>query len=147
MSFSGQQKTSPESILFTGVFFDKDVFYKELSGRIGGVRLTQTIRYPHVTFCYGKQQICSELFGKEVSFIVTGYGNDGLNEGLLVRLSCDDPLIRECFDKIETPHITISIGAYGRAVNTKYLDYEHVDPFLLTGTYGGMTISGQPITE
>ena len=76
-------------------------------------------------------------------FTVVGYGNDGLNEGLLVDWKDGDAELRELFDQIKVPHITLSRGEYSESLNTRYLEFKPVEPFVIEGVFGGVVNTGE----
>lgn len=141
------QAPNPDDIEVIGVFFDKDEVYSHAASAYGERRLNQMVQYPHVTFKYMPSNIHKDLFGKRASFTVVGYGNDGLNEGLLVQWHEGEPEIQVLFEQIKIPHITLSYGAYGSAVNTRYLEFEHTKPFVIEGIFGGVTYGGELIKD
>lgn len=103
--------------IYEGFFFDRSV--QEFIGS-----LWHTIEHQHVTTEYKPSVAHPELYGKKATFRIVGYGNDGENEGFLVRLTdCDDPDIDEIYNKIERPHITISVSPTGKPVNTGKLRF------------------------
>ena len=87
------------------------------------------------------QIIQEELFGEKAEFKVVGYGNDGLNEGLLVEWQAGAPRLKQLFDEIQIPHITLSYAENGSAVNTRYLDFKPIIPFDISGVFGGFSKS------
>lgn len=112
---------------------------------LNGSRLSRIIEHPHVTFHYKPDHADETLFGKKVDITAIAYGNDGVNEGLKVTLSSDDPKLQALAEQIEVPHITVSISETGKAVNTRDLDFVPITPIKLTGTFGGCTESKEII--
>ncbi len=125
------------TIAYTGVFFDRESLYPLVAEKIGKQRLQQNIAYPHVTFRYMPQINCDEFFGEKVEFRIVGYGNNGLNEGLCIEWVSGPPELRQLFDEIIKPHITLSVSANSGAVKTRYLDFRPIEPFNITGVFGG----------
>ena len=121
---------------YIGVFFDRDKLEKEI-GSIPRQPLDRTVSFPHVTFCYKPTAVNTKLFGKPVKVTVTGYGNDGENEGLRVALSSNDPELRSMIRCISLPHITLSLSETAKAVNTGALRFIPVEPLRLVGRFGG----------
>ena len=109
--------------------------------------LNNPICYPHVTVAYKPEVTHEELYGTEISIIVKGYGNDGINEGYLVEFvpyfatTKGDKFSKLCelLSNIEIPHITISISDEGKPVNTSKLKFEKLPmdkQFVLDGEFG-----------
>lgn len=128
-------------VAYTGVFFEKESFYTLVSEKLSGSRLHQDVLYPHVTFQYMPLIIPEDLFEEKAEFKVVGYGNDGLNEGLLVEWQAGAPQLKQLYDEIKIPHITLSYAEDGSAVNTRYLDFKPIIPFDISGVFGGFSIS------
>jgi hypothetical protein len=129
---------------YIGCFFNRRSFFPAVA-HLRKDPPSQQIRSPHVTFVYAPSEIDRSLFGRTIRVRITGYGNDGQNEGLRAELFSDDPAIAEMIARIEVPHITLAISADGKAVNTKYLEFRDVEPILLTGKFGGYTAQGRVI--
>lgn len=114
---------------YTGVFFDKAL--------TDNGKLDKQIAFPHVTHKYKPAEIDRSLFGQVVIFKVIGYGINAENEGLLVEVAEASEEMKKALAEIEVPHITLSISANGKAVNTRYLDFELCTPWYIGGYYGG----------
>lgn len=114
---------------YTGVFFDKAL--------TDNGKLDKQIAFPHVTHKYKPAEIDRSLFGQVVIFKVIGYGINAENEGLLVEVAEASEKMKKALAEIEVPHITLSISANGKAVNTRYLDFEPCIPWYIGGHYGG----------
>ena len=122
------------------------VKYNDFHNAIDAIRenpLENDIQDPHITFEYRPQEVNQSMFGEEVQISIVGYGNDGVNEGLKVRLSSNNNIVQSMIEKIEIPHITIAVSEEGKAVNTKNLIFEEIKPIELTGKYGGYTKRGK----
>ena len=124
-------------IFFTGLFNNPNINGKEMG------TLERQIEHPHVTFKYKPDFVDESLFSEEVTVTVTGYGNDGNNEGLLVEIHSDNQKIMKLAKEIAVPHITLSVSAQGKPVDTRYLEFEPIEHFELVGTFGGF-INGKP---
>ncbi len=121
---------------------------EDLFEAVAGIRtnpLENEIEHPHVTFAYKPIAVDQSLFGTPVRIVAVGYGNNGSNEGLLVQLYSTDPKLQEMISRIEVPHITIAVNNDGKAMNTKSLSFGEIEPFELTGIYGGYTMCGKVI--
>ena len=92
----------------------------------------------HITTQFRPKQTHEELYGKKATFNIVGYGNDGVNEGFLVQLvSCNDQELKQLFDEIPVPHITLSVSNIGKPVNTAKLNFKSVNGQTITGIFGG----------
>lgn len=126
------------------------VKYEDFQSAIRHVRknpLENDIRYPHVTFAYRPTEVDRSLFGEKTHITIVGYGNDGVNEGLKVRLEADNPAIQSMIDQIEVPHITIAVSRDGEPVNTRNLSFEDIKPIEMEGTYGGYARWGRAVVK
>lgn len=131
-------------IIYSGLFINPDEVYSFFPPN-----LAHKIRDPHVTVAYrpGVEKVFLDSLSSEAIIRVVGYGNNGENEGLLVEVSAEDPVIQKTLSDRVAPdrdgklktvpmHITLSIADGAEAVNTKYLDFTPIkDPINLTGTY------------
>jgi len=125
-----------ETYEYVGCFLD----HATLAQAVQSLRtspLKNEKRTPHVTFEYNPACVNTDLFGTPIRVTVTGYGNDGENEGLRVVLTSDDERINAVIRGIPVPHITLAVSDTALAVNTRYLHFEDVAPIQLTGAYGG----------
>ena len=121
-------------VLYSGLFVDPS----ELYGTVQPT-LERPIKTPHVTTAFkpNLSQLNLEQLGSEARIFAIGYGNDGQNEGLLVRVEADDPAIQKACDSVKTPHITLSISKNGQAKDTANLEFAPIEtPFEITGQYG-----------
>ena len=73
---------------------------------------------------------------------IVGYGNDGENEGYLCNVYSYDTFLAEQAKQIKIPHITISVSANGKPVNTAKIKFSPIPKFHLIGIYGGFTSKG-----
>jgi hypothetical protein len=121
----------------------------ELTDKInikGAYRLDRIIANPHVTFEFKPDQANRSLFGKKISLKVTGYGNDGKNEGLRVEIFTDDPDLCEMAKRIALPHITVSVSSDSEPVRTRYIEFFPIEPFFMEAVYGGLSADDEVIT-
>ena len=146
-------KASPNNppVHYIGLFVDKDCLERATmnlnrqEGRLG----KKAIDAPHMTIAYkpDPEEVPRELFGKEFTLVVKGYGYDGENEALEVALEPDpgvDTFDKEAFDQIQKmidsrgvrPHITLSVSPNGRAVNSGKLDFKPVAPIKIGCAFG-----------
>ena len=107
-------------------------------------KLSKDIEFKHVTTEYKPAISHEHLYGQQATFVITGYGNDEVNEGYSVKLvSCESDELRELYEAIPVPHITLSISPEGKAVNTKNLEFGPTDEFTVLTKFGGFL--GKPI--
>ena len=130
------QTRENREFVYVGVFINKDELRRACRG-INRTPLEKEIDSPHVTFGFRPETIDESLLGETVTVTVNGYGVNAENEGVSVELHSDNPKLQAEFEKIEVPHITLSVSKEGKAVNTRYLDFKPVKPFSFTMTYGG----------
>lgn len=127
---------------YVGIFFNPKTFYHRVES-IRKDKKEKQIELPHITLKYKPEIIDESLFGKEVRVIITGYGSNNNNEGVSVEieeLSADEK-IRRMFSEIAVPHITLSISKNGKAVETKYLQFNTLKKKIyLKGTFDGFPI-------
>lgn len=107
--------------------------------------LDKDIEFKHITTEFKPAKTHEHLYGKMANFVVKGYGNDDVNEGILVGISSsEDGELDELFNNIGVPHITLSVSNEGKPVNTSKLDFNQPIPSELDGqtiqcTFGGFT--------
>lgn len=126
--------------IYVGIFFIQEDVVAAAEGLASKARLSMLVKNPHVTFAFGKPMSDSfkALLGKEEKVVITGYGNDGMNEGFLVSLRDNS----EFTGKI--PHITISLAEGAKAVNTANIDFRDTcKKVSLVGRYGWFGSDGQ----
>lgn len=114
---------------YTGVFFHSDLTKNG--------KLAKQIACPHVTHQYKPTEVNKSLFGQEVTFKVIGYDINEENEGYLVEVYEASEEMKKALAEIELPHITLSISESGKAVNTRFLEFESCEPWFIGGYYGG----------
>ena len=115
------------------------------AGAVSTGHLFRIITIPHVTFVFEPGYVDESLFGEKVRVEVTGYGNDGRNEGLRVNLYSENRVLTDMIDHIEIPHITVSVGEGGRAYDTRFLKFRPIEPFELEGVFGGYMENGSVV--
>lgn len=133
-------------IKYIGCFFSRQELYEKLLQK-GVPQLETAILHPHVTFQYHPQTVNFDLFGKEVTVKVTGYGNDGKNEGVSVELFSEDPVLSSMIAAIQTPHITLSVAKGCEPFDTRLLRFTPIEPFFLKGIFGGLTFDSRLLTQ
>lgn len=119
--------------VYHGVFFDRDRLDALVDGNVPGRNeLSHVIRHPHVTFGFRSQPVEGFHDGMRVNgFKVIGYGNDGVNEGLLVKIP---KRMRRYYQGADQAHITLSLADGGNPKDTADLEFMPLDkPFALDG--------------
>lgn len=132
--------------IYTGCFIPYHLFHDKISS-IRRNPLQHDVKLPHITFAYKPNVVNEALFGELISVVVTGYGNDGLNEGVKVQLLSNNPTIQQAIDQIDVPHITIAVSDDGKPVNTRNLQFTEIPPKKLYGFFGGYTKWGKACTQ
>ena len=122
--------------VYVGCFVRRQELLEKVR-HISSGHLYRIIENPHVTFAYKPESVDETLFGEPLEITMTGYANDGKNEGVKVELTAENPRIREMIAQIEVPHITLSVSETGESVNTRFLDFSPITPIKITGKYGG----------
>ena len=117
------------NVRYEGFFIQEDLQSK----------LFRDIEYKHVTSEYKPLKTHEELYGQKATFLIVGYGNDSVNEGFQVKLAyCESDELRELFNAIPIPHITLSVSEEGKPVNTANLEFHSIgNPATVTGIFGG----------
>lgn len=105
-------------------------------------RLEKTIEFPHVTLAFRPRMVDTALFGTSAKISITGYGNNGKNEGVSVTVEPEGTALTAPLQALKQPHITLSVSAEGKAVNTVDLDFHPVPQRTICGTFGAFTADG-----
>ncbi len=136
-----------KKLLYEGIFFEGETV-EMLHGCekmfIQSDILDSLIAKPilHCTFKYrpNREEIFDEIVGQEIAIEVIGYGFDGKNSGVLVRLPDDMKKYYLNYDQegtLKKAHITISLGVGAKAVDTAFLDFKPLPtPFIIRGRFG-----------
>lgn len=123
-----------QKTVYAGLFLEPDDLFQKVQPT-----LEKAIEHPHITTSFKPtvEQLNLDQIGSKAKITAIGYGNDGKNEGLLVKIEAENPEIQKACDALETPHITLSLGKGGQAKNTAFLDFEPLErPIELSGAYG-----------
>lgn len=105
--------------------------------------LARNIEKKHITTEYKPAKTNDSLYGITADFEIIGYGNDGVNEGYKVRLvkiyAQDEQvaILKDLYDQIPVPHITLSLAEGAKAVNTCYLDFKPTESRIVSGIFRG----------
>lgn len=141
--FASSETASTPPVHYLALFVDKECLERAVGSidRSQGSLDKKAIDSPHVTLAYKplSSEVPRELFGKEFTLVIDGYGYDAENEGLSVKLQPDvgaADFDKESFETVQKilddrgvkPHITLSVSKDGKAVNTKNLRFDPVEP-------------------
>ena len=128
-----------EKYIYIGIFVDCDTLQKFVNDNITKDRLSRVIDNPHVTFAFRPAEYNYDLIGKLAMLKVVGYACDGKNQGLQVEMGdTSNPEILAEFEKIRNPHITLSVSADGKPVDTGKMKFNPIEnPFYIMGFYDG----------
>ena len=74
--------------------------------------------------------------------LVTGYANNGKNEGFKVELSSENSEVQRELSKIQVPHITLSVAKGCSPIRTSNLMFKNIPSFSFKGTIGAYTNKG-----
>ena len=123
-----------KTVIYEGIFFD---------GLSFAGRLPKKVAYKHLTTAFRPSTASSHLYGEQVAVLVTGYGNDGDNEGYKVVFIDGSEEIKRKIENLPVPHITLSTSLSGKPVNTAKLSFDesyfddYPYDFVLYGKFGG----------
>ena len=120
--------------IYAGLFIDPEDLHSKRQAT-----LEKPTKHPHITTAFrpGSDQLHLAQIGSSAKIYAVGYGNDGENEGLLVKIEADNPEIQKVCDALTAPHITLSISKKGQAKNTAHLKFTPLEePIELKGNYG-----------
>ena len=131
-----------EQIKYLAAFFDEEESVK-IRKINSDRRLEKEITNLHVTFKYKPDYIDTRLLGTEIDFDIIGYGNNGKNEAVLLKACQISDNLKELYNEITIPHITLSRSLDSRSVYSKDLEFQPLDnPIRVTGTLGVVTDDG-----
>ncbi len=132
-------------VIYSGVFVDPDEIYD-----LFPPSLSQQIRDPHVTAVFrpDAEKMFLDALGSGAKINIVGYGNDGKNEGVLVKVEAEDPGVQKALednvasdhqdgeDKPLMTHITLSIADGAAAYNTRNLEFSELEePVSINGVF------------
>lgn len=121
-------------VIYTAVFVD--------SSNLPKPQLARRIEAPHVTLDFRPVDVPWDIFGEIVKIDVTGYANNGKNEGLKVKIHSENKRVMEEVSKILVPHITLSVAEGGSPRHTGGLNFIDVEPYSFYGKIGAFTNTG-----
>lgn len=112
-----------KNIIYAGVFFNSEAVEVAVSQN-GGVTLEKEITLPHVTLAFRPggedMQELQHLLGNEIEVSLDEFAYNNRNAGFKVSIVTPDVVVGN-FLKGKLPHITTSVGAEGRPVDTPKL--------------------------
>ena len=124
-------------IIYTAVFVDRL--------NLPAPSLARRIDVPHITLAFRPEEkdVPWDIFGEIVKVDVTGYANDGRNEGLRVKMNSESERVMKEVSKVAVPHITLSVADGCSAKDSANLDFKDIDePYSFYGKIGGFTSAG-----
>ena len=128
-------------VLYEGLFFTEEEV--DLIHSLEKTTLTRENDKLHCTFKYRpqKEEIFNNIIDKEFAVYLTGYANDGQNNGFQISLpkELENYYINydEELNKLKIPHITASLSKGAKAVNTKNLEFIPLEkPIKIVGKFG-----------
>lgn len=131
-----------KNIIYAGIFFDSSAVEAAV-GQNGGVMLEKVIALPHVTLAFRPSDVelqkLHSLVGKEIEVSLDEFAYNNRNAGFKVSIVTPNSVV-EGFLKGKLPHITTSVGAEGRPVET---------PKLFDGSFGDVStvqVDSQTVT-
>ena len=126
---------------YIGCFFPQEKLLS-CAESVSEGHLFRIIETPHITFVFEPDEVDELLFGEKIKVKVTGYGNDGRNEGFRVEPYSENRKLQTMIDNIPVPHITISVAKGARPYRTRFLEFQPIEPFELDGIFGGYIEGG-----
>ena len=128
-----------ENIIYAGVFFNSEAVEAAVE-KSGRVMLEKAITLPHVTLAFRPSdedmRKLQGLLGKEVEVKLDEFAYNDRNAGFCVSIVIPNGVVSD-FLKGKLPHITTSVGADGRPVDTPKLfdgSFEGVNSVQMTNT-------------
>lgn len=112
-----------ENVIYAGIFFASEAVEAAVEQK-GGVILEKAIALPHVTLAFRpsdeEMQELHSLVGKEIGVSLDEFAYNNRNAGFKVSIVTPNSVV-EGFLKGKLPHITTSVSAEGRPVDTPKL--------------------------
>ena len=142
-----------ENVIYAGIFFASEAVEAAVEQK-GGITLEKAIALPHVTLVFRPSDVELQklqlLLGKEVEVSLDEFAYNDRNAGFRVSVVTPDVVVGN-FLKGKLPHITTSVGAEGRPVDTpklfdgsfKNVNFVQVDSQTITGRIGVFCSDGQ----
>ena len=130
-----------KKIQYIGCFFDYELIQK-LAKAQRESRLFRTITSPHVTIWYHPKTVPYDMLCSSITVECIGYGCDSENEAFEVNFKDYPEALHTLLEKVETPHITLSVSKNGKPVNSNKLVFQSITPFTIQGVFGAMGNDG-----
>ena len=113
-----------DKVFYTGIFVDREELYDKFPAQ-----LENPVEAPHITanFAPDETQLHLDELGSGAKVYAIGYGNDGKNEGILVKVEADDPVIQKAVDAVKVPHITLSCSDDSHPMYTSKLAFSPLE--------------------
>lgn len=146
-----------KNVIYAGIFFVSEAVEAAVEQK-GGVTLEKAIALPHVTLVLRPSDVelqkLHSLVGKEIEASLDEFAYNDRNAGFRVSVVTPDMVVGN-FLKGKLPHITTSVGAEGRTVDTPKLfdgsfenvNFVQVDSQTVTGRIGIFCSDGQVYYE
>lgn len=146
-----------ENVIYVGIFFGLEAV-KSAVKQNGGVALEKEISLPHVTLAFRPSDVELQklqlLLGKEIKVKLDEFAYNNRNAGFKVSVVTPNGVVND-FLKGKLPHITTSVEADGRPVDTPKLfdgsfgnvNFVQVDSQTIIGRIGVFCSDGQVYYE
>lgn len=146
-----------KNVIYAGIFFVSEAVEAAVEQK-GGVTLEKAIALPHVTLVFRPSDVelqkLHSLVGKEIEASLDEFAYNDRNAGFRVSVVTPDMVVGN-FLKGKLSHITTSVGAEGRPVDTPKLfdgsfenvNFVQVDSQTVTGRIGIFCSDGQVYYE
>lgn len=128
-----------ENVIYAGIFFASEAVEAAVEQNCG-VMLEKAIALPHVTLVFRPSDVelqkLHSLVGKEIEMSLDEFAYNDRNAGFRVSVVTPNSVVND-FLKGKLPHITTSVGADGRPVDTPKLfdgSFEGVNSVQMTNT-------------
>lgn len=128
--------------LYCGWFFGWPALEKALKQcALVRIPLEKRVENPHVTLSF-RPEALPDLPADPAVFDIIGYGCDGENEALQIRMTCGSEQARKAFASLKNPHITLSVSRNGQAKNSARLHWTPIqtlsgsDSIAIDGRFG-----------
>ena len=150
--------------VYTGLFIDNESqeglheIVRNQRSKHGVEGLSVLVQNSHITLLYKPEtkEAKSLLFGTIMSIRITGYANDGENEGFSVEIISGEDMSDEqkrilgIIPKKKILHLTYALSPDAKAKNTENLHFVSIDEnerITIRGVYGAFTSEGYVTTE
>ena len=121
--------------LYCALFPDREMFRQAIKN-LRSSPLPHEVEALHMTVAYRPQDYHEDLLGRTAVITICGYGNDGKNEGFLVKASSEDPQLQILLDKVGAPHITLAVAEGGIMADTAKIMFQEINHVSFPAKYG-----------